>query len=238
MKAMILASGTGSRLSPLTKKAPKCLIDLNGKTVLGLQLEHIQNAGISEVIITTGPFREKIEDFGKKQFPSLHITCVFNERFDSTNYIYSMYKCKDLIDDSFLLMHGDLVFDRELLTGILMQPASAVLMNRSVPLPEKDFKGLLRNNTVVKIGVDVFAENAFFLAPLYKLTCEAFQQWMKKIVEFVDAGKVTCYAENAFNEISDSIPLKPYFYSDNFCMELDTFDDLEIIRGSLSSHQI
>ena len=63
MKAMILASGTGSRLLPLTATAPKCLIDINGKTALGLQLEALQASHITDIIITTGMLGEKIEKY-------------------------------------------------------------------------------------------------------------------------------------------------------------------------------
>ncbi len=234
MKAMILASGTGSRLMPLTDDVPKCLIDIQGKTVLGIQLKHLETVGVSGIIITTGPFKEKIENYCKNNFPKLNISYVFNEVYDSTNYIYSMYKCKDLIDDDFLLMHGDLVFDVELLQSIMEQKSNAVLMNRDIPLPEKDFKGLLQGNRVIRIGIDVFGENAFFLAPLYKLGYDAFHKWMDKIDEFVNAKNVLCYAEDAFNEINDTILLQPFFYTDSFCMELDTHEDLEVIKHYLS----
>ncbi len=238
MKAMILASGTGSRLLPLTATAPKCLIDINGKTALGLQLEALQASHITDIIITTGMLGEKIEKYIRKYCSSMHITCIFNERFDTTNYIYSMYKCRSSIDDDFLLMHGDLVFDKELLTGLLSQDTNAVLMNNTIPLPEKDFKGLLVDNCVQKIGVDIFDDNAFFLAPLYKLSQDSFQKWMHKITEFVEAGNVSCYAEDAFNEISDTIALQPCFYKELFCKELDTFADLEEITSALSSNRI
>lgn len=238
MKAIILASGTGSRLLPLTENTPKCLIDINGKTVLGLQLNLLQTAGINDVIITTGPFKEKIEDFIARFFPSMNITCVYNERFDSTNYIYSMYKCQAFINDDFLLMHGDLVFNAALLRGLLEQKTNAVLMSRTMPLPQKDFKGLLCDNRVQKISVDIFDEHAYFLAPLYKLSQESFQRWMDKIITFVDSGNISCYAEDAFNLISDTMGLQPYFIKEHFCKELDTFEDLAVIKNALYSNKI
>jgi phosphoenolpyruvate phosphomutase len=233
VKAMILASGTGSRLAPLTSETAKCLIDINGTNVLGLQLKTLDAAGIREIIITTGAFREKVESFVRIKFPALHVNYVHNERFDSTNYIYSMYKCKDLIDDDFLLMHGDLVFDRELLNSIIKQNCSSVLMNRTFPLPQKDFKGLIHNGLVCKIGINIFGRNAFFLAPLYKLLKEHFQIWMSKIIEFIEADKTTCYAEDAFNALDGAIKLHPFYYDNDFCMELDTIEDLEKIRRVL-----
>ncbi len=234
MKAMILDSGTGSRLFPLTKSIPKCLIDINGKTILGMQLAALQIISINDIIITTGLFKEKIEDFVKQYFSSMNITCIFNERYDSTNYIYSMYKCNKYIDDDFLLMHGDLVFDINLLTGIVEKKTNAVLMNRSIPPPEKDFKGLLSGDMVKKIGTNVSDKNAYFLAPLYKLSRESFQKWMNKIIEFIDSGNYSCYAEDAFNTISDTINLQACFYEGLFCKELDTFNDLEMIKGAVS----
>ena len=61
---------------------------------------------------------------------------------------------------------------------------------------------------------------------------------MNKIAEFVDAGNVSCYAEDAFNMISETITLQPYFYNELFCKELDTFEDLEEIKRALSSNKV
>jgi NDP-sugar pyrophosphorylase family protein len=60
LKAVILASGIGSRLSPLTDTLPKCLMQLiNGKNILELHLEVLLNRGITDIVITTGPFEER-----------------------------------------------------------------------------------------------------------------------------------------------------------------------------------
>ena len=72
MKAMILASGTGSRMLDLTKETPKCLIKLNGTTILGHELDHLLSFGINKVIITTGPFEEKIKEFIKRNYPEFN----------------------------------------------------------------------------------------------------------------------------------------------------------------------
>ena len=230
MKALILASGTGSRLSPLTDETTKNLVDIGGCSVLTVQLDMLKECGIKEVIITTGPFREKIEAVANNYSDCMNVTYVYNEKFDSTNYIYSMFKCKSLIDDDILYLHGDLVFDSPLLKRVIATPKSCIVMNSEIPLPEKDFKGRLVNNMIKEIGLDVFGEDAFFVAPLYKLEREDFLIWMEMISEFVEAGDVSCYAENALNKITDKIDLKPLYYSSEFCMELDTHEDLEKIK--------
>ena len=45
MKAIILAAGRGSRMNELTYDKPKCLIEINGKTLLDWQLEAIKSVG-------------------------------------------------------------------------------------------------------------------------------------------------------------------------------------------------
>jgi len=111
LKALILASGTGSRLRPLTNDRPKCLINLkNEKTILELQLNAFQKASIKDIVITTGPFEIHVIDFLKSYKHNLNIKLVNNELYKKTNYIYSMYKAKNYLDNDIILIHGDLVF--------------------------------------------------------------------------------------------------------------------------------
>lgn len=225
MKAMILASGTGSRLMPYTKDLPKCLVPIGDNTILGMQLSVLSRCNINDIIITTGPFVDTIKGFIDKNFSNLTVNYVHNSLYASTNYIYSMYNCRDQIDDTFILVHGDLLFDASLLEKLIALNHSAVLMNQTVPLPEKDFKGRIIDNSVVKIGIDVFGENAFFLAPLYRLERADFALWMNQIEQFVSSEKIHCYAEDALNEVLDTLVLRPCFYGTEYCQELDTLDD-------------
>jgi len=235
MKAMILASGIGKRMMPLTKSIPKCLIKLNGKTVLGHELDHILSCGIKKAIITTGHFEEQVKEFMKKNYPNIEVEYAKNEKYAETNYIYSMFMAKDMIDDNILLMHSDMVFDRILLKRLLeSEHKNAVLINNKNEPPEKDFKGKIEGGIIKKIGVDVFGENCFFLAPVYKFSKDSFIRWMQEIEKFVKEGKTNVYAENAFNEIPDEIKLNPIYFGDEFCMEIDTLEDLEIAKKHLN----
>jgi choline kinase len=230
VKALILASGIGSRLSPLTDRIPKCLVRVSDRSILEMQLGMLRRAGITSVIVTTGPFEEAVRACIKEGFGDLDVALVRNERFASTNYIYSLFKCRHLIDDDFILLHGDLVFDELLLRRLLACPGSAVCVNKEIPSPPKDFKGLVLDGLVTKIGVDVEGEHAAFLAPLYKLAQADFRAWMDKIVEFVECGTTGVYAENAFNELHGTLGLKALCYDREYCREIDTLDDLAEVR--------
>ena len=63
MKAMIFAAGLGTRLRPLTDNLPKALVDVNGRPLLQLVLRRLAAAGVTEFIVNTHHFHEKIEEF-------------------------------------------------------------------------------------------------------------------------------------------------------------------------------
>ena len=63
MKAVILAAGVASRLRPLTENTPKCLLKVNGKTLLERTLDNLIENGISDLLIVTGYLQEMIKDF-------------------------------------------------------------------------------------------------------------------------------------------------------------------------------
>ena len=174
----------------------------------------------------------KIKEYVKEKYPDLEVSYVNNPKYETTNYIYSMWLTKGLIDDDIILLHGDLVFEEKLLEKLInAECENCVLVNRKIKPPEKDFKAVIENNRVVKIGVEFSGENAFFSAPLYKFSKSDFLCWLDEIEKFIEKGEVKSYAEDAFNKISDKIVLRPLYFDDEVCMEIDTMEDLEIARN-------
>jgi phosphoenolpyruvate phosphomutase len=233
MKVIILASGIGKRLRPLTNDKPKSLVKITKKTILEHQLDNLAKYDIKKVIITTGPFEDKVKNHLAEKYNDFKISYVHNPEYDATNYIYSLWLTKDLIDDDIILFHGDLLFDEKLLKKILDGNGNFVLVNKKAKLPEKDFKALIKNNKVLKIGVNLFCENAFFSLPLYKFSKKDFLIWINEMEKEIKDGNLDIYAEDAFNNISDEITLHPLYFSKEFCMEIDTKEDLEIARNLL-----
>lgn len=235
MKALILNSGRGERLRPLTENKPKPLIKIGNKTLLKHQLDNLIECNIMDVIITTGPFENKIKKYLKNEYPYLNVSYVKNPKYRTTNYIYSMWLTKELINDDVILLHGDLLFERKLLEKLINEKhANCVLVNREIKPPEKDFKAVIENDRVIKIGVEFSGKNAFFSAPLYKFSKSDCLYWLDEIEKFVKKGDLKIYAENVFNKISDKIILHPLYFTEEICMEIDTKEDLEIARSLFS----
>ena len=116
MKALILNSGLGSRMGVLTSEHPKCMTEVSAtETILSRQLTQLSDAGIEEAVITTGYYDSVLVNYCNHLSLPIRITFVKNPVYDKTNYIYSIYCAREYLDDDIILMHGDLVFENEVL---------------------------------------------------------------------------------------------------------------------------
>lgn len=229
MKALILNSGLGSRMGVLTSEHPKCMTEISdGETILSRQLQQILDAGIKEVIMTTGAFDKVLVDYCRDMDIPLDITFVKNPVYETTNYIYSIYCAREYLDDDIILMHGDLVFDSRVFESVVHNETSCMTVSSTLPLPDKDFKAVVYDGRVTKVGIEFF-DNAMAAQPLYKLLKDDWKIWLDNIIYFCENDNTKCYAENAFNEVSDKCNIQILDVKDMICNEIDNPEDLEMV---------
>lgn len=234
MKALILNSGMGSRMVVLTSEHPKCMTEISRtETILSRQLKMLAEAGVTEVVMTTGLFDSVLVNYCQGLELPLHITFVNNPMYKDTNYIYSIYCAKDYLDDDIILMHGDLVFENSVLDAVLASEDSCMTVSSTLPLPEKDFKAVVRNCRVVKVGIEFFNE-AMAAQAFYKLKKEDWKVWLDRIISFCESDNVKCYAENALNEVSDQCNITALDVKDALCSEIDDAKDLAVVSEKLA----
>lgn len=234
MKALILNSGVGSRMGALTAQQPKCMTEIFSRdTILSRQLQQLVYAGIEEVVITTGAFDDVLVQYVQSLFLPLKVTFVHNDRYEETNYIYSIYKAKDYLQDTDLfLMHGDIVFENAVFDKLIAFDGSAVAASSTAALSQKDFKAVVKSGRVEKIGLEFF-ERAMASQPMYRLTARDWKLWLDRIVSFCEAGQMKCYAENALNEVAVEMEIVPLDMRDMLCSEIDTPEDLAVVTSKL-----
>lgn len=233
MKALILNSGLGSRMGVLTSEHPKCMTELSShETILSRQLRQIADAGIEEVVITTGYYDSVLVNYCNSLDLPLRFTFVKNPIYDQTNYIYSIYCAREELDDDIVLMHGDLVFENEVFDRIMTSSVSCMTVSSTLPLPEKDFKAVVRDGMVIKVGVDYFNESMEAQA-LYKLRKEDWLVWLNKIVEFCENGNTNVYAEDALNELNGAANIHALDVENLLCSEVDNPEDLAVVCAKL-----
>ena len=233
MKALILNSGLGSRMGVLTSEHPKCMTEVSSReTILSRQLRLIAASGIEEVVMTTGYYDTVLINYCESLDLPLRFTFVKNPVYDKTNYIYSIYCAREYLDDDIILMHGDLVFEELVFDKVIDCPTSCMTVSSTLPLPEKDFKAVVSDGMVLKVGVDLF-DQAMEAQALYKLNKADWKVWLNKIVEFCESGNTKVYAENALNELNGAANIAALDVEDLLCAEIDNPEDLEVVSGKL-----
>ena len=190
MKALILNSGMGSRMGVLTSEHPKCMTEVSSReTILSRQLRQLAEAGIREVVMTTGLFDSVLVNYCQSLELPLHISFIKNPVYQETNYIYSIYCAREeLKNDDILLMHGDLVFENRVLDAVLENADSCMTVSSTLLLPEKDFKAVIQGDRITKVGVEFF-NDAMAAQPLYKLKKEDWLVWLDRIAAFCEIGR-------------------------------------------------
>lgn len=220
-------------MGALTYEHPKCMTKISTTdTILSRQLKLIAAAGIKDIVMTTGYFDEVLVQYCNSLNLPLRFTFVNNSLYAETNYIYSIYCAREYLDDDILLMHGDLVFEASVLDDILCNEKSCMKVSSTLSLPEKDFKAVVHNDRVDKIGIEFFSD-AMEAQALYKINKKDWKIWLDKIIVFCENNNCKCYAEDAFNEISNSCAIYAVDVKDRLCSEIDTQEDLAMVTEKL-----
>ena len=114
-RIIILAAGEGTRLRPLTNKKPKCLVEIFGKTILQTQIDILKKNNIENIHIATGYQKNKINELG-------YLT-HFNENFNTTNMVVSLFKSiehiNNISDEDLIISYGDIIYESIILEKLL-----------------------------------------------------------------------------------------------------------------------
>lgn len=131
MRAVILAAGLGSRLKTLTAGKPKCMVTVNGRCIIDYQIGALLAAGVESVHVVTGFRAEQLEAHLRSQYPGdTRISCVENADYASTNNMYSLSLCADMVGgEQFLLMNADVVFDESIVRSLVEAPGSRICVD-------------------------------------------------------------------------------------------------------------
>jgi choline kinase len=233
MKAVILAAGVASRLRPLTNYTPKCLLKVGPKNILELTIENLIANKIYDIVIVTGYLEEQIRDFINVRFPELKITFYYNEFYDSTNNIYSLWLARNsLHDDDMLLMDSDIVFNHQIIAKLLNSAYKNCLALKRHDVSDEEIKVMTdHNGRVLKISKEVKpSESAGESVGIEIFNRELLPELFKVIDRKVNVEKnVNQFYEAAFQElINSNHEIYIVDITEYFCMEIDTAEDLRI----------
>lgn len=223
----------GTRMGEITSEHPKCMTEINEReTILSRQLKQLSEYGIEEVVMTTGYFDDILIKYCISLDLPIKYEFIKNSRFSETNYIYSIYCAREYLNDDIILMHGDLVFDNQVLEMIIDSEKSCMVVSSTQVIPAKDFKAVIENGMIKKVGIEFF-NNVLAAQPLYKINSVDWKVWLDSIVNYCESNNIKCYAENAFNEVSNECIIVPIDVKNLLCSEIDCVEDLNVVSSKV-----
>jgi len=133
MKAIIPVAGIGTRLRPHTHTAPKALLHVAGKPILGHILDEIIAFGIDEVVFVIGFLGDKIIDYVRKNYK---IRSCFITQKELNGLGWAIYLTREHIgDEPILIILGDTIFEMDL--SIMMNSEYDVIGTKIVDDPRR-----------------------------------------------------------------------------------------------------
>ena len=120
MQAIILAAGMGKRLKELTSDNTKCMVKVNGVTLIERMLRQIERQKVSRIVIVTGYEGQKLKDYIETLNIDTPIEFIDNPIYDKTNNIYSLaLASNELCEEDTLLFESDLIFEDAVLDELV-----------------------------------------------------------------------------------------------------------------------
>jgi L-glutamine-phosphate cytidylyltransferase len=209
MRAIILAAGSGSRLHGAAGDNPKCLLQMGGSTLLARQIECLRRVGIPEVTVVAGYQGQRVAETCSEQ----SATVVLNDRYASTNSLYSLWLTRSQLPDGAVVLNGDVLFHPRLLSDLLSACCEDALLVEYRPRsPEafgtEEMKVSVRGGCVLDLGKtlawqDTDGEN-LGIAKFGRAGGTLLARSLEKLVA---RGALTAWAPRAFLEVARARPL-------------------------------
>ena len=226
--ALLLAAGTGSRLAPLTDSTPKCLVKVNEISILERLIDSLQEHNFNRLVIVIGYQGESIRDYLGNRKAGMDITYITSPLYKTTNNIYSLWLAREVIDEPFLLVESDLVFDTEMLAELLSPDRIAVAKIE----PWMNGTTVTLNDHMV---VDAFHsatlspdEEYFKTVNIYSLSSRTWRLVKQRLDQYISSNKVSGYYETVFADMvkDGCLSFTPVFFDNRSWYEIDTITDL------------
>lgn len=246
-KAIIIAAGMGSRLRPFTEDKPKCLLEVNGKTILERQLGALRSCGIDDFALIRGYKAETIN------FPDIRY--YENPNYQNNNILNSLFCAEKEMDGDFVVSYSDIIYDQtvpeELLksdkdiTIVVDEDWAEYYQGRTLHPIEEAENVIIKNGKITQIGKHVTAEEAhgefIGMAKFSKAGAEIFKKefqrvkneyWGKPFQRAKTFEKA--YLTDMFQELIDrGIDVYPVMIKKHW-WEIDTEQDLRKVEKLLA----
>ena len=228
MKAVILAAGRGTRMPEITKDIPKCLIEIGGKTILERQIDILREEGVNDIHVVVGYMANKvIKRVGDKA------NLIFNKEYASTDNIYSLYLAEKFVKSKeFILLNGDVVFDKEIIKDLLKRKEEDIAPIDSQYYDLEELKVRIKDGIIVEI----LPKNApketsdGSTIGVFKFSSLGSKLLFEEIEKIVEQGIKNKWFEYALNRVLGKIKMRATDIYGLRWIEIDTLEDIKKAR--------
>ena len=244
MKGLILSAGMGTRLDPLTRTCPKCMVHVAGRPMMEYQLDALRKAGVVECTIVVGYMAESVRTCFGSNYRGVRLSYVENTTYDTSNNLCSLWQARSEFNDDVLLLESDLVFDDRLICELIeMDEPNVAVVDRF--RPGMDGSVILANGGVAKAlllkseqpqGFDY--SSALKTVNIYRLSSETLVETiLPGIEEFLAEGRTDQYYEAVFASLirSNRMDMSVMETGKMQWSEIDTLDDLRETKTMLQA---
>lgn len=249
MKAIIIAAGMGKRMRPITDSIPKCLLDINGKSLLALHIEAMRSCGIGDIAVVRGHLADKIQIEGPRYYT--------NDRYEENNILNSLFYAEKEMDDDVVIVYSDICYRKEILEKLISSPyrmsvvvdlawRDAYSGRSDHPIEEAESVKIGSDMKVVKIGKKINKDTAdgefIGMMRLSREGCAVFRElfnrskknfWGKPFHEAANFEKA--YLTDMIQEVADNGIDVHCVTVNGGWKELDTVQDYNNLRKAAAA---
>lgn len=239
MQAVILAAGMGRRLGKYTQDNTKCMVKVNGETLISRLIRQItRHNEITKIVVVVGYKGNLLKDYISSLNPDIQIEYVENPDYAKTNNIYSLYLAKDyLCQDDTLLFESDLIFEDSVLDLLINDSRDTLaLVDKFQSWMDGTCVELTENNMIKRFvarnkfdfnrvdryykTVNIYKFSKYFSEHYYIPFLEAYCQVLGKNEYYEQVLKVIAMLDNP--------PISALCLSGQKWYEIDDLNDLNI----------
>ena len=239
-KAILLLAGQGTRMRPLTDEMPKCLIAINGRSILANALKNLEKNNIKETVLVVGYLKDKIKEAIGESFGDMKISYIENNLYNKTNNSYSLWLAiKEGLNEDSLILEGDIFFENSLLKEFVQDKReNLTIVEKYNPRLEGTFVEIRDNQLVLswihkKDRPKGFTlEDKYKTVNIHKFSGQFIQNWLIPVLKkHIDETGGREPIEFIFSEIiKNKGKIHAFVNKKKTWFEIDDESDLKIAR--------
>ena len=242
MQIVIPAAGMGSRLGRVTKEFPKCMIRINGETLIERTLRIAEELKIGRVIIITGYKADILQHHVEELQLNLDIHFIHNPQYATTNNIVSVALASAYLKErDTILIESDLIFDKEIITDLLFDRDSKVVLANYENSMDGTVVRLKNRKMIFENSSNLLDPQGFYkTVNIYYLNYKFSRSLFVPLLNiYLDQNYTQSYYESPLKLVGEinSSSLVPHI-TDRKWFEIDDVNDLDLAEILFSENEM